>query len=91
MAQARNLNVIIVDTTGDTVTTPLNVQNLRLVAGAGAAATASIAVGGVTIWASSEVAAKGAEESNISIKAGASSTMTVTLAGAGAKLYIQHA
>ncbi len=91
MAQVRNLNVIIVDTTGDTVNGPIRVDTIRLVAGSGAAATASIAVGGVTVWTSSEVVAKGVEESRqLNMQAGGNAPLTITLAGAGAKLYIYH-
>jgi hypothetical protein len=89
MAQARKQNVIIVDTTGDSVLGPLKITGMRLVAGSGAAATCSVAAESTTIFASSEVAAKGAEESRMCIEV--RDTLTVTLSGAGAKLYIHHA
>lgn len=88
MAVTSKANVRVVGASGDTIAGPLNIQSLRLVAGADAS-RATIAVGGVTIYDSGSVAAAGAsvpEEHEIRIGGGL--TATITMTGTTPKLYI---
>lgn len=88
MAQARKHNVVIIDTTNDTLAGPLNISTIRVVGGA-ASSSASISSAGITIFASSTVAAGIADEAHdLDIRVGGGETLTFTLAGTGTKVYL---
>jgi hypothetical protein len=88
MAQARKHNVVIIDTTADTLAGPLAIKDVRAVGGA-ASSSASISSAGVTVWQSATIGAGSVDESRgLNLRVGGGETLTFTLAGAGTKLYL---
>ena len=88
MAVTRKNNVIVSATNGDTVTGPLSIESIKVVAG-GATASCQLSVGGVTIYDSGNIStnlASIADEAEIYISGG--DTLTVALSGTGAKVYL---